>query len=65
MRSEAAIKTCRCGLAYTVADYLALPAPPKGETAVFAGDEGQADQILLYRNCPCGQTMVVDLERVS
>lgn len=64
-RSEHAAKTCRCGLVYTVGDYLALPAPPNGETARFVGEDGQTVQVLLYRNCPCGQTMTIDLEKVE
>lgn len=67
MRSEPAAKTCRCGLYYTINDYLALPAPPSihGDTMRYQGDPGEPDQILLFRNCPCGQTLTIDLERVS
>jgi hypothetical protein len=49
--------TCSCGATYTKAQWVALPAPRKGE---FFEDEFER---LQFKNCPCGSTRAVVVEQ--
>jgi predicted DNA-binding protein len=50
--------TCGCGRSYTWAQYLALPAPPRGSFQDVPGeDENDPPVRLELRNCSCLSTM--------